>query len=279
MKEIRLIALDLDGTLFDNNSRISEKNIQTIQQAVAKDIHVVISTGRPYGGLPFEQIADSGIRFAITANGSAIYEISSGKCLYEEAMDEELIFPILDFLLARDIHMDAFINGKGYSPISCIEAGEKLNVPAALKHYITKTRTRVENLPLFIHENHLKVQKMTLNFFPDGKGGFTDREKVRKFLESNPQITCVSGGYNNLEFTRADVSKGAALVKLAQLLEISPEATMAVGDTENDLAILKAAGIGVAMGNAIPSVKAEADYVTSPNTEDGVANAIAHFCL
>lgn len=276
MNAVKLIALDLDGTLFNSQSQISAHNIGTIKKANEAGATVVISTGRPYNGLPFEQLKGSGIRFAITTNGSAIYEIESGKCLFEEAMDEEIILPILNFLLTKDIHMDAFIGGKGYTPVQCVAAGQKLANPPALKHYILNTRVRVDNLPLFIHENHLKVQKMTLNFYPEGDI-FKDREEVRKYLESNPAVTTVSGGYNNLEFTRADVNKGIGLQKMAQLLDIPVAQTMAVGDTENDLAIIRAAGVGVAMGNATAAVKSAADYITTSNDEDGVAAAIAHF--
>jgi hypothetical protein len=118
---------------------------------------------------------------------------------------------------------------------------------------------------------------MTLNFYPDGQGGFTDREKVHKYLLSNPAIDVVSGGYHNLEFTRAGVNKGVGLHRLAEILGVDPAATMAIGDTENDLSIIRAAGIGVAMGNATDTVKAQADYITSSNEEDGVACAIEHF--
>lgn len=279
MKDIKLVALDLDGTLFDNSSRISKRNLTSIRSITDKGIHVVISTGRPFEGIPFDQIKGTGINYAITANGSGIYEISTGKCLYENAMDEELVTPILNFLLTRDIHMDAFIGGKGYTPIQCVETAQKLTVPSSIKNYIITTRTRLDNILQFIHENQLKVQKMTLNFYPAADGTLIDRETVRKFLVSNPSITTVCGGYNNLEFTRADANKGVGLRKLAEILGVNPDATMAIGDTENDLAIIEAAGIGVAMGNATDAVKARADYVTTTNTKDGVAAAIEHFIL
>ena len=279
MKDIKLVALDLDGTLFDNSSRISKRNLTAIRSITDKGIHVVISTGRPFEGIPFDQIKGTGINYAITANGSGIYEISTGKCLYENAMDEELVTPILNFLLTRDIHMDAFIGGKGYTPIQCVETAQKLTVPSSIKNYIITTRTRLDNILQFIHENQLKVQKMTLNFYPAADGTLIDRETVRKFLVSNPSITTVCGGYNNLEFTRADANKGVGLRKLAEILGVNPDATMAMGDTENDLAIIEAAGIGVAMGNATDAVKARADYVTTTNTKDGVAAAIEHFIL
>ena len=279
MKDIKLVALDLDGTLFDNSSRISKRNLTAIRSITDKGIHVVISTGRPFEGIPFDQIKGTGINYAITANGSGIYEISTGKCLYENAMDEELVTPILNFLLTRDIHMDAFIGGKGYTPIQCVETAQKLTVPSSIKNYIITTRTRLDNILQFLHENQLKVQKMTLNFYPAADGTLIDRETVRKFLVSNPSITTVCGGYNNLEFTRADANKGVGLRKLAEILGVNPDATMAIGDTENDLAIIEAAGIGVAMGNATDAVKARADYVTTTNTKDGVAAAIEHFIL
>ena len=279
MKNIKLVALDLDGTLFDNSSRISKRNLTAIRSITDKGIHVVISTGRPFEGIPFDQIKGTGINYAITANGSGIYEISTGKCLYENAMDEELVTPILNFLLTRDIHMDAFIGGKGYTPVQCVETAQKLTVPSSIKNYIITTRTRLDNILQFIHENQLKVQKMTLNFYPAADGTLIDRETVRKFLVSNPSITTVCGGYNNLEFTRADANKGVGLRKLAEILGVNPDATMAIGDTENDLAIIEAAGIGVAMGNATDAVKARADYVTTTNTKDGVAAAIEHFIL
>ena len=279
MKDIKLVALDLDGTLFDNSSRISKRNLTAIRSITDKGIHVVISTGRPFEGIPFDQIKGTGINYAITANGSGIYEISNGKCLYQNAMDEELVTPILNFLLTRDIHMDAFIGGKGYTPVQCVETAQKLTVPSSIKNYIITTRTRLDNILQFIHENQLKVQKMTLNFYPAADGTLIDRETVRKFLVSNPSITTVCGGYNNLEFTRADANKGVGLRKLAEILGVNPDATMAIGDTENDLAIIEAAGIGVAMGNATDAVKARADYVTTTNTKDGVAAAIEHFIL
>ena len=279
MKDIKLVALDLDGTLFDNSSRISKRNLTAIRSITDKGIHVVISTGRPFEGIPFDQIKGTGINYAITANGSGIYEISTGKCLYENAMDEELVTPILNFLLTRDIHMDAFIGGKGYTPIQCVETAQKLTVPSSIKNYIITTRTRLDNILQFIHENQLKVQKMTLNFYPAADGTLIDRETVRKFLVSNPSITTVCGGYNNLEFTRADANMGVGLRKLAEILGVNPDATMAIGDTENDLAIIEAAGIGGAMGNATDAGKARADYVTTTNTKDGVAASIEHFIL
>lgn len=279
MNEIKLIALDLDGTLFNNQSQISARNKHAINAAIQKGVHVVLSTGRPYAGIPKEAFAGTGISYAITTNGSSIYELATGTCLYENAMEEALVVPIIKFLLTCDIHMDAFINGKGYTPAQCVENGQKINAPDSIKKYITSTRIRVDDLVGFIEENHLKVQKMTLNFHPDAHGVLVDRETVREYLTSNPRLATVCGGYNNLEFTNHDANKGIGLKRLASLLHVPMECTIAIGDTENDLAIIEAAGIGVAMGNATDSIKDKADYITTSNTEDGVAAAIEHFLL
>lgn len=277
MSGIKLAALDLDGTLFNNNSQISEGNLSAIRRITEAGVHAVISTGRPFAGIPFAQLKNTGIDYAITTNGAAIYRISTGECLCEEPLDDETVFPILDFLLSKDIHMDAFIGGKGYSPRQCLTVGKRLNVPDELKKYIVETRIRVDDLPGFIREKQLRVQKMTLNFYQDTDGNYVDREEVRQFLEGNPAISCVCGGFHNLEFTRADVNKGRGLHTLSRILGIDPADTMAIGDTENDIAVLKAAGIAVAMGNATDAVKAQADYITDTNERDGVARALMHF--
>ena len=250
---MKLIALDLDGTLFNNKSQISKENIKAIKEATAAGINVVISTGRPFGGLPFEAIKNTGIRYAITANGSAIYEIDTKKCLYENCLSDETAFSIIDYLMTKRVHMDAFINGCGYSPYKCLEDAKDLKMPPSIKEYIMTTRKRVNDITEMMRENNYHMQK-----------------KI-------PEITLVSGGYGNLEFTKAGVDKGVALHKLAQILNIAADETMAVGDTENDMAIVKAAHIGVAMGNATDELKAQADYVTDTNENDGVAKAIRHF--
>jgi Cof subfamily protein (haloacid dehalogenase superfamily) len=275
MSAIKLVALDLDGTLFNNESRISPGNIKAIQEVVSRNVEIVISTGRPFNGLPLEQIKGTGIRYAITTNGSGIYEIPTGKCLYENSMEPSLVLPIIRYLLSKDIHMDAFINGDSISPTKCLEVAQKLPAPASIKKYILETRRRIDDLPAYIEENQLSVMKMTLNFYRDENGILVDRAEVNEYLSSNPNIVCVCGGYNNLEFTKTGVDKGTGLCALAGLLSIPMECTMAIGDTENDLAILKAAHLGIAMGNATDAVKAAADDITLSNEEDGVAAALA----
>ncbi len=274
MPNIKLVALDLDGTLFNNESIITQENKAAIRQITDQGIYVVISTGRPFSGLPFEQIKDTGIRYAITTNGSSVYEIPTKTCIFEAGMEPAFILPIVDFLQTKDIHIDAFIDGIGYSPIRCLEIAKKLPLPESIKQYVLNTRERVEDFHEFLSTQKHPIQKMTLNFYRDENDVLVDREAAKTYLNANPNILCVCGGYNNLEFTKAGITKGIGLSKLAEHLNIPLSDTMAIGDTENDMAILEAAGLGIAMGNATPEVKALADDITLSNEENGVAAAI-----
>lgn len=116
-KIIRLVALDMDGTLFNNQSQISEENQKAIRSATAQDVTVAISTGRPYIGLPVPLLAELGIRYAITSGGAAIYRLPERKCIYQCCMEPELICPIIEELQKMDIHMDASLTATATADI------------------------------------------------------------------------------------------------------------------------------------------------------------------
>lgn len=276
-KKIRLAALDMDGTLFNHHSQISETDQTTIKKATEQGVEIVISTGRPYVGLPVDLLHRIGIRYAITSNGAAVYELSSKTCLHSSCMEPALVTPIIRELQKEDIHMDAFIEGDGFSQISCKPRIQQLAMPQSIRDYILKTRTFTADLADYIEQNHLSVQKMTLNFYPLPDGSFLNRPGVCDLLSSHPEITYLSGGYHNLEFTKAGTTKGKGLLFLCEYLGIDILNTMACGDTQNDIDILKTAAIGVAMENATTEVKSVADYITLSNEESGVSHALNHF--
>lgn len=279
MKNIKLVALDLDGTLFNSESQISPKTKEIIKKATDAGVYVVISTGRPFKGIPFQQFEGLGIKYAITTNGSGVYEMDPMKPIFVDTMSNDISFPIIDYLSTKNVHFDAFCDGGAISTHSCIEFIDKLILPDELKYYLRATRTRVDDVKEYLLANNTALQKMTLNFQKDESGVFIDREDVKEYLTSNPKITVVSGGFMNLEFTKAGVNKGVGLTQLAKHLNVPIEQTMAIGDTENDIEILKASGFSVAMGNAIDEVKKIADFVTLSNDEDGVGYAIEKFVL
>ena len=277
MRNYKLVALDLDGTLFNNQSRITEDNIKEIRRVSNQGVHVVISTGRPYCGIPFSQIEGTGIEYAITTNGSSVYHIPDRKCIYENSMEPDMILPIMDYLLSKRIHFDVFISGDAFSPEKCVAVGQNLAVPESLKNYILNSRKRIPDMPAYIRDNNLRVQKITMNFQRDADGILVDREEIKAYFDSRNDVTCVCGGYNNLEFTKLGADKGNGLCQLAQYLGVPVADTIAIGDTENDLAIIQAAGVGIAMGNATDAVKAASDDITLSNEESGVAAALRKY--
>lgn len=277
MRNYKLVALDLDGTLFNNQSRITEDNIKEIRRVSNQGVHVVISTGRPYCGIPFSQIEGTGIEYAITTNGSSVYHIPDRKCIYENSMEPDMILPIMDYLLSKRIHFDVFISGDAFSPEKCVAVGQNLAVPESLKNYILNSRKRITDMPAYIRGNNLRVQKITMNFQRDADGVLVDREEIKAYFDSRNDVTCVCGGYNNLEFTKLGADKGNGLCQLAQYLCVPVADTIAIGDTENDLAIIQAAGVGIAMGNATDAVKAASDDITLSNEESGVAAALRKY--
>lgn len=276
-RKLSLVALDLDGTLFNQESRISKTDQDTIKEITSSGIEAAIATGRPYAGLPVELLSSIGIRYAITANGAAIYRLPEKECLFSSCMPPKLVFPLLEKLQKKSIHMDAFIDGDGFSQKSCERNLYRLDMPESIRDYIRSTRTFTDDLAEYIKDGQLDVQKVTLNFYPLPDGTFESREAVKQLLSSCPQITFLSGGYHNLEFTKTGTTKGAGLLFLCEHLGIHPSETMACGDTQNDIEILKTASIGVAMANAREDVKEIADYITLSNEESGVSHAIRRF--
>ena len=140
MPDIKLIALDLDGTLFNKEGIITDGVKEQLNRAAAQGVKIVISTGRPFNGLPFEQIKDTEIEYALTTNGGAVYKIEGKECLYEDGMTIETVMPILDWILAREIHIDIYMDGVGFTPIRCRENIGRLDVPESLRKYMIATR-------------------------------------------------------------------------------------------------------------------------------------------
>ena len=277
-KDIKLVALDMDGTLYTDKLEITEENRNAIKKALAAGVHIVISTGRPYCGRPLDIFRELGIRYAITVNGCGIYDITNNTCIYDNCMSPEIVTSIVRYLQKKDIHYDAFIDGKRYREANKQHIVEHLTqFPEATRKFVKNNALFVEDLAAFIEEQQLTTQKMTINFIPMPDGTFKDREDVWEYLTARTDVTALCGGYHNIEYTLAGTSKAMGLRFLAEYLNVPMEATMACGDSQNDADIMQAAAIGVAMANASNDIKAIADFVSKSNNDSGVAYAIEKF--
>ena len=277
-EKVKLIALDMDGTLFNDKLEIPFENQRMIRAAVAAGVHVIISTGRPYVGLAVEMLADLGISYVITSNGGGIYRIPEKECVFSKCIPPEISVPMIRYLQTKDIVYDACIDGIRYRESKCQHiVGRLTQYPEATRLFLENNPILVEDLAAFIEKQQHHVEKMTLNFYPLSDGSFMDREEVWNYLSSNSAVTVVSGGCENIECTLAGTTKANGLRFLAKLLGVPMESTMACGDAQNDADIVRAAAIGVAMENASDDLKAIADFVTKSNNDSGVAHAIEKF--
>ena len=277
MGQVKLIALDMDGTLFNSQSEISEENINTLKRATKAGVAIAVATGRAYAELPIEMLYEVGIRYAITGNGSAVYRLPDKECVFSDCLDNEVVCKIIRELKQLDIYYDIYVDGLVYCPKSVCHNIRKMDMPESLHEHIERTRIVVDDLEDYIRSCGKLVEKTTLNFAYLENGTCLGKAESAAILDRYPQVEYLSGGFHNWEFTRAGVNKGTGLRFLAEKIGVPMEFTMACGDSENDLSMLMAAHIAVAMENAKPAVKEVSNYMTLSNDESGVAHAIRHF--
>lgn len=277
--KIKLIALDLDGTLFNSNKEVSQANRDMILRAAAAGVSIVPATGRPFYGVPAAVKELEGIEYVLTTNGAAVYRMSDENCMFEEPMDTERFLEFLIRAKQYAISTEIFIEGRAYTDEASVSVWGSMGLSAPMMEYIRNTRTVVDNLESFIKAGSSGVQKITMNFTKLSDGTLQYRDEIIRLAEEFEEFVWVSGGMGNVELTKNTVSKGSALIKLGELLGIKREEIMACGDSGNDKEMLIAAGLGVAMANSEADILECADYVTLSNDEDGVAAAIEKFCF
>lgn len=270
---IRLIGLDLDGTVFDSQKQISAATRQAIAEACAAGTAVLPVTGRPRAGVPKEFLSIPGVRYAITSNGGAVYDLAEDRTLALDPVNKEDALWALRQTRALGALTDVYVGGSAYTAESTFDALVAA-APPAMRSYFVTTRTVVGDQIEWLEKENRPVEKLTMLFNdPDA------RQAAWNLLEASGRFEVTSSIPNNLELNGKGVDKGKALLALAGILGLEREQVMACGDSSNDVAMLRAAGLGVAMGNATPEALAAADVQTASNDEDGVALAIRRYVL
>lgn len=277
--KIKLLALDVDGTLFTDLGLVTKESIQAIKAAQAAGVTVIIASGRDFDGVPLGQLAEVNIPYVITTNGAAVYKVEGRQCLAEQCLPIDKVAPIVDVLMTKEVHISAFIDGHKRTPPHVDQYIKNLGVPEHIKEHLANSPHTMDSFIDYVHSKDAKIQKITLNFQQLEDGTYLNRAEVADMLYSCPDISVVNGGFFNLEMTAKGVNKGKGLQMLAEKLGISMDETMAIGDSENDLDMLKMAGLGLAMENAADNIKAAADAVTLSNENNGVAYAIEKYIL
>lgn len=271
--KIKMIGLDLDGTLLNSKKELTSYTKSVLEEALAKGITVLVATGRPISGIPEEILKIPGMKYAVTANGARVLEIESGNVVAENMIPVETAKEALNLLSKFDTIHEFFRNGVGYTSKSIVRAYEYFDNPSMAEYFIN-TRKVVKNVLQALLESEEPVDKVQWIFNDPA-----EKKEAFLCLKQIEGITITEALGNNLEINKEGVDKGNALVALGKLLGIKREEIMACGDGMNDYEMLKTVGFAVAMENGHGALKEIADYVTVSNDEDGVAKAILKFAL
>ena len=273
MRNIRIIALDLDGTLLDSDKKLSEENKAALERAAYEGIEIVPATGRFYRGMPQVIRELPFVNFVISVNGAEVYDVKNGKAVCRSEIPFERAVSVMERLDDIDVIYDCYQDGWGWMTEGLYNKAEEYAANINSLEMIKNLRTPVPDLKSLLKERASGVQKIQIFF----KDMFLRSHMLEKLPAEYPDLVVTTSIVNNIEINSRDATKGIALKKLADYLSIPVEETMAFGDDTNDITMLKAAGIGVAMGNAYETVKKSADYVTDDCDRSGVAKALKHF--
>lgn len=273
-REIKIIALDLDGTTLCEGSRLSEGNRKAIEAAIAMGVNVCISTGRSFTAVPDVLLNVKGLRYVISSNGAHVTDLSTGKQIYTSYIDPEAVDKSVKIARENGLTLEAFYDDRAYIDRGLYDEIRDFGCSFRPRDYVLKTRTPLDDILAFIISHRDQMENINF-FFPT----VDDRKKWQPLLESIPNATVLSSVPNNIEIGGKNTNKSVALKFIMDRLDLSYGELMCMGDAPNDIPMIRDAGIGIAMGNAWDQVKDAADYVTDTNERDGVAKAIEKFVL
>jgi Cof subfamily protein (haloacid dehalogenase superfamily) len=262
----KLIAIDMDGTLLNEDKKISETNFRAIQRAKNAGVKIVLATGRPLNGIKnyLQHLSlTSDEDYAVVYGGAVVQNIKSEKYLANnplEMSDWDYLFK-LSKVLKVNIHM--------LTSNACI-------TPKNNKY--SNIEANMNDIPLII-DNQIDIED---NLEPIKIMFIDDPVILSKAIENLPdevyeKFTVVKSAPFFLEFLNAKANKGTGVEALAQKLNIEQKEVICIGDAGNDIHMVEYAGLGVAMENAFPELKKVANYITLSNENDGVAHVIDRF--
>ncbi|HHT62691.1 MAG: Cof-type HAD-IIB family hydrolase [Bacillota bacterium] len=262
---IKLIASDLDGTLLNERCMISQRTKEAIRRLKEKGIIFTFATGRMYrSALHFALELEMDVPL-ITYEGALVKTSATKQVIYHRPLPGELAKKVVDIGEENRLNINVYLDDELYVHRVTEEIRDYCRV-------VQVPYNHVENWSSLLDRDPTKVLFM-------GEAEKLDYLWVQLKEEFGDQVYITKSSPHFLEFTHPRATKGYGIKVLAQEFGIKKEEIMAFGDNLNDLELLKAAGFGVAMGNAREELKQVADYVTGYNYEDGVAAAIEKFVL
>ncbi len=266
-KDIKLIVIDLDGTLLNSDHEVSDRNEKALKMALAQGVQVAFATGKTYLSAQhlFEKLAFKAP--GIFVQGLTLYD-ADGNITHQQVLNPVIARQIITFAEDRGFVMLAYSGTK----IMARAYDKKLFDEMAKYHETVEAVGALQNVLGVMPINKLVA------IGTDQRSAKALRWQLGVQLEGGIRLM-QAGIPNMLEILPPGVSKGSALKLLTKDLRINADSVLAIGDAENDIEMLQFAGVGVAMGHAEQKVKDAADYIAPTNDEDGVADAIEKFVL
>lgn len=252
----KLIACDLDGTLFDSEGKLSEENSRAISELAELGVHFVPSSGRTFSDIPEAVRNHPSVRYIIHSSGAVVYDKQTDSRI-SFCMPKELSQSVLKMLCSTETHLSVRRLGATYvdSTQMTPDSFDYYNVWSVHSELLVDYAKRLEDFEKEIMS--FDNVEMISVFFKDD----SERKRAQEILSADERLNVVSVCPYNLEIIYSEASKGKALRALAEQLSVSIDETIAVGDSENDIPMLTAAGLGLAMDNAKDMVKESADEV------------------
>ncbi len=271
---IKLIALDMDGTLMNSKSELSEGNRKALQKAMQAGIFVVPATGRVYSTLPDSVKTLPGVKYVLSSNGAAVYRVGEDKPIYTNFMSAEKALEVYQAI--KEVHCvkEFYVNGKGYFEKKILDCIDTFDILPAFRKYYGSVKTAVDDIEVFLKQNQQGVEKINLPWITTEL-----RKELLQCLSSVDGLALTSSLGENIELNRQGANKGDGLRGLCKEIGLDMSEVMACGDGLNDLEMIAEAGYGIAMANGHELVKQKAKFVTLSNDEDGIAYAIEKFCF
>lgn len=272
MTSYKLIACDMDDTLLSSDATICKRNIEAIAKATAQGVKFVPCTGRGFtsvaGILQTLHLFDQPNQYVISFNGGSITENKDSRSLFWDAIP----FDLADRLYRRGVQYGMCMHIYTYEEtyVYAITPDEEAFLHGRMP-YIPTTETTLDFL-----RGKAEIGKLIITNTDDAV-----LQQIRR--DMTPLLDDIKVNFSSnryIEFMHKNVTKGVGLLKLAELLGIKPEETMAIGDNLNDIEMLEAAGLSVGVHNLNPAIRPYCDIVTeASNNEGGVAEALERFVL
>ena len=275
MPAVKLLALDLDGTLLNSKKELTPRTRNALYAAAEAGVEIVPTTGRFFTGMPEVIQKLPFLHYAITINGAQVYDIRAEKAVSRAEIPLETALRVLEYLDGFPVIYDCYQDNWGWMTRAMQEnAAAFVTFDYALR-MVRALRTPVDELKAYLRERNRGVQKLQLFTPDDALRGQLFKDLTARFgtLHVSTSMPC------NIEINDAHANKGEAIASLAAYLGLPMAATMAIGDGLNDRSMIQMTGLGVAMANAAPEILAIADETTTSCDEDGAALAIERHCV